>query len=636
MTLNLIVIYTAGVFDILLGIFILSKNKSSQKNLSFFLFCLIIGIWSISVANLISAGTKDAIFFWLYIITISMPTISSTFLHMAYAFSLKEINSQLSKILFAYMLTPISILGFLLPNFYIRDVIFFSNGNKLPVIGIGYYLLSCLYAIILFIGFRQLFFSLKNSSLNNHEKETNKFIFYSLLLAIIFGSIFNWFFILLNNYRYIWLGPYSLFIVIFSTSLAILRHRLMDITVVIRKSLVYSIIIAAFTAFYLSIIFLISKSSIFTAFGSSLFSVIFIFLLAFIFQPLKAKLQFYIDKTFFYEKYMLEKSLKEFAEASITIIDLNELLAFTAKSLKASLSSKQIQILLLDKERGKYKTQAMYPYSQITTSISDNFPIVKELLNKKKIISIDEVEQEKRNELVSDLKNLEAHLAMPLVFKGALIGIILAGSKENMWPYSFEEFSLLSTLLPQLSIAIENARLIREHLDAQKQLAQTEKTKKIAEDLLRYRKESSGKKKLVNLNNTIEKILKLFEGTCEKKNIKIAKTLEEIPFIMANNEEMEQLFLNLVLNAMDAMNNGGILTITTTTKSKFNVEVRVSDTGTGIPQEQLAKIFEPFYTTKEDRAGLGLAIVKKVVEEHEGKINIESVEGKGTRVLVDL
>jgi signal transduction histidine kinase len=100
-------------------------------------------------------------------------------------------------------------------------------------------------------------------------------------------------------------------------------------------------------------------------------------------------------------------------------------------------------------------------------------------------------------------------------------------------------------------------------------------------------------------------------------------------------DRMQQVFLNLVLNAVDAMPEGGQLTVwTEPTSQPEGARVCFADSGGGIPAEDLPHLFEPFYTTKSTGIGLGLYISHSIVENHGGRIDVESVEGKGTTFVV--
>lgn len=94
-----------------------------------------------------------------------------------------------------------------------------------------------------------------------------------------------------------------------------------------------------------------------------------------------------------------------------------------------------------------------------------------------------------------------------------------------------------------------------------------------------------------------------------------------------------QVFVNLILNAKDAMESGGELTIRTTSRNDV-IEIQIADTGKGIPPENLEKIFDPFFTTKTEGIGLGLAFVARIVEQHRAQINVKSQIGKGTQFTI--
>jgi signal transduction histidine kinase len=140
----------------------------------------------------------------------------------------------------------------------------------------------------------------------------------------------------------------------------------------------------------------------------------------------------------------------------------------------------------------------------------------------------------------------------------------------------------------------------------------------------------------VNLNTVIGDVLSLLEHQFEKGSIKIRRELDAGPVLVDGYEfKLQQVFLNLLLNARDAMPAGGWLSIGTRIESGYAV-VEVSDTGDGIPAEHLARIYDPFFTTKATGrgTGLGLSITYGIVREHEGAIHCESTPGQGTRFIL--
>jgi two-component system, sporulation sensor kinase E len=103
---------------------------------------------------------------------------------------------------------------------------------------------------------------------------------------------------------------------------------------------------------------------------------------------------------------------------------------------------------------------------------------------------------------------------------------------------------------------------------------------------------------------------------------------------MCDEHQLKQAFSNIILNSIEAMPQGGKLTITTEDIPTGALRITIKDTGTGIPKDKIKHLFDPFYTTKEKGTGLGLFIVHQIIENNKGKINIESKEGKGTTVTM--
>ena len=114
------------------------------------------------------------------------------------------------------------------------------------------------------------------------------------------------------------------------------------------------------------------------------------------------------------------------------------------------------------------------------------------------------------------------------------------------------------------------------------------------------------------------------------------RSFESVPGVTGDAERLQQLFLNLFLNAADAMPEGGELSVRLRTTGAGEAEIRVADTGVGIPEADLPRIFDPFFTSKRagKGIGLGLAVAKGIVSDHGGEIAVTSTEGKGTRFRV--
>lgn len=166
---------------------------------------------------------------------------------------------------------------------------------------------------------------------------------------------------------------------------------------------------------------------------------------------------------------------------------------------------------------------------------------------------------------------------------------------------------------------------------------ESKRCKKIVQDLLSYARTPRPSLELIDLNQLLAQIADFAANHTDMRNVIIDTDFTPgLPHVMLDGDQMRQVAINLILNAGGAMPDGGRLIIRTETVEGGRVEVSFIDTGCGIPQESIEKIFEPFYTTRERGTGLGLAITRQIIEQHHGEIAIESAPGQGTTVRVTL
>lgn len=168
---------------------------------------------------------------------------------------------------------------------------------------------------------------------------------------------------------------------------------------------------------------------------------------------------------------------------------------------------------------------------------------------------------------------------------------------------------------------------------------QTERASKIVNNLLNFARQGRSSFVPVKLNDVIRDVLSLLEHQLMGARIQVRLELaDELPKVMGDENKLQQVFLNLILNAQDAMPSGGWVTLTTAHKG-VEVIATISDTGQGISQEDIKRIYDPFFTTKgagSSGTGLGLSITYGIIQEHAGHINVESSVGKGTSFSVRL
>jgi two-component system NtrC family sensor kinase len=288
---------------------------------------------------------------------------------------------------------------------------------------------------------------------------------------------------------------------------------------------------------------------------------------------------------------------------------------------------------------------------------------------------------------------LEAEVSIPLILKGQLIGMINLGYKFNKDIYSHEDIELLGTLANQAAIAVENAKLyedlkrsksyirradrlaslgtltaglaheIRNPLVAIKTLTQllperlddeefrtqflqiasgeVDRISSLVNELLDFARPSDPKLELEDINTVLDGMILLVSTETKKKQINIIKYYtSDLPPAQIDREQIKQVFLNILLNAIEATSENGKIMVKTKSFMKPGgepyIQVEFTDTGCGIPGEYLEDIFNPFFTTKSSGSGLGLSISNQIIQDHRGYIDVESQVGKGASFFINL
>ena len=197
-----------------------------------------------------------------------------------------------------------------------------------------------------------------------------------------------------------------------------------------------------------------------------------------------------------------------------------------------------------------------------------------------------------------------------------------------------------------LTTILTTAMLIQEDIDPDNPMYEeletitneTLRCRKIVASLLDFARQTKPAKKHYNINDIITECVGLTRKQAEFKDVQILKALsEKVPKLLLDKEQIQQALINLILNATDATDPGGKITVSTafSPDNQF-VNIKVSDTGKGIAAEVVDKIFEPFFTTREIGTGLGLAITHGIIGRHGGDIRVQSRPGQGTTFTIRL
>src|SRR5436305_4405653 len=287
-------------------------------------------------------------------------------------------------------------------------------------------------------------------------------------------------------------------------------------------------------------------------------------------------------------------------------------------------------------------------------------------------------------------------LVVPMVSRNRLTGILLLGSDRPGWGIGRADAELLNLLASQASLAFENAALYRaqrerldrlyraERLAAVGQLAagvaheirnpltairstmqyllrgldpgeprhqlvhellrEVDRINSTVGGLLSLSRSGELRKSDIDLLEPLGQAVQLLQARAAEQGVKVQCSLGvDALRVLGDADQLKQVFLNLLINALQSMSPGGRITVGAAPwlRNERNepagtrwVQVRIEDTGAGIPPEQMRRVFDPFYTTMRDGIGLGLAICHGIIEQHQGEIRLESEVGKGTAVSV--
>jgi len=142
----------------------------------------------------------------------------------------------------------------------------------------------------------------------------------------------------------------------------------------------------------------------------------------------------------------------------------------------------------------------------------------------------------------------------------------------------------------------------------------------------------------VDIQVVVAHVLTLMEFEAEERKIRLEKMVDErLPIVLGDETQISQVLVNIVVNAFQAMPDGGTCRILASRREAHGkqwVEISIQDTGAGVKEEELPRLFEPFYTTKSSGSGLGLAIAYRIIQDHGGTIEVSSIAGSGVTVLM--
>ena len=671
-----------------LGTFVYLRNPRSRLYQDCFFFSLFVCLWTLGFFLTMFADIGHDIALFCSRLSHAFGVIIPV-VFLRFALSLIGREKEKTNLLkINYVITAILSVGYLATPLFIDDVQPKLSFPHYPVAGplyivfIVYWLSLAGYAhYLLFLDYRQN---------QGHRRQQIKYFFLGQIIAwggafLLFPLIFG---IKIDPATYILLPIYSIL-----TTYAIVRHQLLDIEVVIRRTAVFAGLFA----------FVYGVFTIFTVLGQSIFRnalgwsqwltmVPTVLIITFALKPLENFLTDATEKFLFQKKYDYRDLLKTFTNEVLTVLDLQKLIEQTIIELNKIIKLESASMLLFQKDSKNYRLASSLGIRDKDLKFGDDNAIVQYLKQINQPILKDKAadEMDGHSHLKEDFKRLNAQLCIPITLHDEMIGILSLGMKKSGEEFTQEDIDILMTLARTLAIAIANAQLFDELSKTQADAAQREKMavigtlaagmaleiknpittiktfteylperyddpefrikfqrivsseaariSRIVNELLVFSKPAEPKKKEVLIVELLNGAMELFNMDFVKQNIRVEWGKSEDCRAFVDRGQIWQVLTNLIQNAVHAVlnvNRERILHFDVYEQNS-RVILNVKDNGCGIPPSMIPHLFDPFFSGKENGTGLGLATSYSLIEKNGGKISVQSQEGQGAMFSVIL
>jgi len=688
-----------SILTFLLGLFVLYRGETRElTRKTWFSLCLSASLWNAGKFLIEIAENESLAQMALYPLYVGAILIPSCYLHFVLSL-VAEVKKYRSALIVAYIASVIE-LGLLFSGMLIEGVAYYPDVGFYEVPAGSFWLYVASYVLAPGSAFVRLVLAFRRTD-TGVKRNQFKYVIYSSLIGFLLGATsFSPFITDL-------VPPFGAPLAYFYTlpiTYAVARYRLMDIDVIIKKSLVY----ASLLLMLLVPCFLVVIWGQVTAFGNvsypfSLSTLLLFIVVGFLFPKIRFRTEEALERVLFQRRVDYRDTLLRSSKEMVSIVDIEQLSNRLVRTVARALGSEKASLYLLDESKDTYNLKTSVgidkePYENNILPRDD--AVVRILQSQREGVVREELEMAPENpnaqRVAGRMGDLDAEISVPIISKDKLIGILNLGHKDGKEIYSSEDLELLSTLANQAAIAIENGRLYENLKQSQATLRRADRLSSLGlltaglaheirnplvairtftqllperyndaefrdgfqglalkevdricgliNDLLSFARPSRPKVIQENMNDVIDGIARILESEAKEKNVEITRDFTAgLPKVWIDREQMKQVFMNLILNAIQAMTKGGTISISTRPHSKNQagqagqfVQVEVRDNGLGIPEENLEHIFDPFFTNKDEGSGLGLSISHQIVQEHGGYITVESKIGAGTSFFVNI
>ena len=680
-----------GALSLLLGIFVYLKNRSSNVNKFFMLLSLSVSLWSWCLFARELAHEKTTALFFVrlcYVGAIFVPANFSIFVT-----SLLKLEKN--KLIAVFYALSLIFLIFDFTPLFIKDVgpILSFRYYGIPGPVFPFYVVS----FITIIGYSHYLLVKYFKKSQGQTRNQIRYILFAAIIGFWGGLSTN-----LPNFN-IEVFPFGLYFIssyVVIISYSIVRHRLMDIHIVFKKGTTYALLISLLfvPSFLLALLFqkIVYGDIHYLLLG---FVLLLLFLVTMLFNRIKPHTERAVEHLLFKDRYDYRETLAKFSKAMVTILDLQSLAKSVFETITQTMGVEKASLFLWNEEKGNYSLfeSKNIKITALNPQLPKDDPLPHYLQKIGEIIVREELAKgagiSELNDVIKKMSLLEAEVSLPLISKGQLIGMINLGYKFNKDIYSNEDIELLSTLANQTAVAIENARLyedlkrsksyirradrlaslgtltaglaheIRNPLVAIKTLTQllperledeefrgeflkiasgeVDRISSLVNELLDFARPSDPKLEFEDINTILDGMILLVSTETKKKRVNILRSYaSDLPPVQIDREQIKQVFLNILLNAVQATSANGKITVKTHSFIKPGgepyIQIEFADTGCGIASEHIEEIFNPFFTTKSTGSGLGLSISHQIIQDHRGYIDVQSQLDKGSSFFINL
>ena len=696
-TIHMIPLLLTSSLAFICGAWVVGSNPVAVTNRTFGLICLGISLWLVSTAMLYSATDDDTAKILercIYLGIIYIPAL-------AYHLCVRLQGHTRNRLVIVNYLVGTVFLSMLTTPYLVNGHYAYFWGLY-PKAGVLHPLFLVYFFGVSGLALRQLYGSSKSTGGIVPPQASR-----SILWAFVVGLVGAIDFLPSYGVAVYPIGFLLAVLLVSTVSYVFVKHQVVNISIVLKpKVLIVAEALAVITSCYFAILLVtrLFTGGLHYLLAALLVAVFSIFAGGFVY--FQKRMEGEVKKTLFRESHDAYETLMAFSKTLVTILELKSLTGEIVRTLEEVLGARRASLYLPNEDKSVYVLSTSIgqdTHRLQGMSFRNDDALVRHLLQVRTIVIREELEI--RNDgsgtdaILATLKALEAEACIPLINKGHLIGFCNLGSCTRLKMSSSEDIHLLTTLGNNAAIALDNALLYEDLKRSQKLIQRADRLRsleimaggfaheirnpltsirtfielapirrddayfmdefssvvkddvsrieRLIHEILGYARYMEPKLAEENINDIIMSCILFVQVKAEQVGITIAHELaDHLPRMLLDRQQIKQVVLNLLINAMDAITSGqGRITIRTHVLTKPEggvwVQIKIADTGCGISEGDLEHIFDPFYTTKHksdehEGTGLGLVIVHQIIQQHSGQIEVESQVGQGTTFIISL